>query len=117
MPPPNLAILAHEAMDGGLGPDANTRNPMERRVLPSSRLRQLPTLDFRSGRAEDASLPVDDDRLFPYVPDKRKALRVTTADDRNFTAQGRCRSVANELTSGPTSTALVSDDDSESDSD
>ncbi|MBL0968008.1 MAG: hypothetical protein IBJ02_02715 [Brevundimonas sp.] len=85
-----LAILAHEALDGALSPDAIARETLSgEAALPAGRTRQLAGLDVRSDRAQVAFHSAEDDALFADLPDEWNALRVTTGDGRTFTARGR----------------------------
>ncbi|GAA0645149.1 homoserine dehydrogenase [Brevundimonas lenta] len=85
-----LAILAHEALDGGLSPDRIARETLAAEaVLPTGRVRQLARLDVRKNLAGVAFRAVDGDPLFADLPDEWNALRVTTGDGRVFTARGR----------------------------
>lgn len=85
-----LAILAHEALDGGISPERIARETLsaEAAVLPG-RVRQLSRLDVRTDRATVALTAVDGDPLLADLPDEWNALRVTTGDGRVFTARGR----------------------------
>lgn len=85
-----LAILAHEALDGALSPDAIARETLSGDAAPPvGRTRQLAGLDVRSDRAQVAFHSAGDDALFADLPDEWNALRVTTGDGRTFTARGR----------------------------
>lgn len=85
-----LAILAHEALDGGLAPARIARESLAAdTVLPSGRVRQLARLDVRTDSAGVAFAAVDGDALLADLPDEWNALRVTTGDGRVFTARGR----------------------------
>ncbi len=85
-----LAILAHEALDGTLSPEAIARETLSREaVLPAGRTRQLASLDIRSDRPRVTLHCAGDDALFAGLPDEWNALRVTTGDGRTFTARGR----------------------------
>lgn len=85
-----LAILAHEALDGALSPDAIARETLSGdAALPAGRTRQLAGLDVRSDRAQVAFRAAEGDSLFADLPDEWNALRVTTGDGRTFTARGR----------------------------
>lgn len=85
-----LAILAHEALDGGVSPACIARETLsaDAATLPG-RVRQLSRLDVRSDSAGVALTAVDGDPLFADLPDEWNALRVTTGDGRVFTARGR----------------------------
>lgn len=85
-----LAILAHEALDGTLSPEAIVRESLSGdAVLPAGRTRQLASLDIRSDRPRVTLHCAGDDALFADLPDEGNALRVTTGDGRTFTARGR----------------------------
>jgi homoserine dehydrogenase len=85
-----LAILAHEALDGGLSPERITRQTLAAdAVLPTGRVRQLARLDVRTDSAGVAFTAVDGDPLLADLPDEWNALRVTTGDGKVFTARGR----------------------------
>ncbi|MGQ3039864.1 MAG: homoserine dehydrogenase [Brevundimonas sp.] len=85
-----LAILAHEALDGTLSPEAVVRESLSGdAVLPAGRTRQLASLDVRSDRPRVTLHCAGDDALFADLPDEWNALRVTTGDGRTFTARGR----------------------------
>ncbi len=85
-----LAILAHEALDGGLTPERIARATLAAdAILPPGRVRQLARLDVRTDRAEVSFAAADGDPLFADLPDEWNALRVTTGDGRVFTARGR----------------------------
>lgn len=85
-----LAILAHEALDGGISPERIARETLsaDAALLPG-RVRQLSRLDVRTDSAAVAVTAVDGDGLFADLPDEWNALRVTTGDGRVFTARGR----------------------------
>lgn len=85
-----LAILAHEALDGGLAPERIARQTLAAdAVLPTGRVRQLARLDVRTDSAGVAFAAVDGDPLLADLPDEWNALRVTTGDGKVFTARGR----------------------------
>ncbi|GAA0611086.1 hypothetical protein GCM10009422_02430 [Brevundimonas kwangchunensis] len=85
-----LAILAHEALDGGLSPDRIGRDILSAVTIPDGkRVRQVSSLDVRSGHVGVAFLDADGDPLFANLADEWNALRVTTEDGRNFIAKGR----------------------------
>jgi len=85
-----LAILAHEALDGGLAPERIARQTLAAdAILPMGRVRQLARLDLRTDSAGVAFTAVDGDPLLADLPDEWNALRVTTGDGRIFTARGR----------------------------
>lgn len=85
-----LAILAHEALEGGLAPAGITRQTLSAEaVLPEGRVRQLARLDVRTDSAGVTFAATDGDALFADLPDEWNALRVTTGDGRVFTARGR----------------------------
>ena len=85
-----LAILGHEALQGGLVPECLTREALKPDgELPVGRVRQLARLDVRTGEAGVALRAVDGDPLFADLPDEWNALRVTTGDGRVFIARGR----------------------------
>ncbi|RZJ83330.1 MAG: hypothetical protein EON88_28870, partial [Brevundimonas sp.] len=85
-----LAILAHEALNDGIGPGRIARETLsaEAARLPG-RVRQLARLDVKTGSAGVAFTAVDGDPVFADLPDEWNALRVTTEDGRVFTARGR----------------------------
>jgi homoserine dehydrogenase len=85
-----LAILAHEALDGGISPERIARETLsaDAALLPG-RVRQLSRLDLRTDSAGVAFTAVDGDALFADLPDEWNALRVTIGDGRVFTARGR----------------------------
>jgi homoserine dehydrogenase len=85
-----LAILAHEALDGGISPERIARETLsaDAAFLPG-RVRQLSRLDLRTDSAGVAFTAVDGDALFADLPDEWNALRVTIGDGRVFTARGR----------------------------
>jgi homoserine dehydrogenase len=85
-----LAILAHEALDGGISPERIARETLsaDAALLPG-RVRQISRLDVRTDGAGVAFTAVDGDALFADLPDEWNALRVTTGDGRVFTARGR----------------------------
>ncbi len=85
-----LAILAHEALEGGLAPDGIARETLSASaILPAGRVRQLARLDVRTDSAGVTFAAADGDPLFADLPDEWNALRVTTGDGRVFTARGR----------------------------
>ncbi len=85
-----LAILGHEALQGGLSVSGLARETLSSgAALPDGRVRQLARLDVRTGEAGVALCAVDGDALFADLPDEWNALRVTTGDGRVFTARGR----------------------------
>jgi homoserine dehydrogenase len=85
-----LAILAHEALDGGVAPEHIARETLHADIaLPAGRVRQVARLDVRGDAAGVAFRAVDGDPLLADLPDEWNALRVTTGDGRVFTARGR----------------------------
>uniref|UniRef100_UPI0039C8AB8A homoserine dehydrogenase n=1 Tax=Brevundimonas sp. UBA7664 TaxID=1946141 RepID=UPI0039C8AB8A len=85
-----LAILGHEALQGGLSVSGLAREALSSgAALPEGLVRQLARLDVRTGEAGVALCAMDGDALFADLPDEWNALRVTTGDGRVFTARGR----------------------------
>ena len=85
-----LAILGHEALQGGLIVGDLPRETLAADTAPShGRIRQLARLDVRTGEAGVSLRAVDGDLLFADLPDEWNAVRVTTGDGRVFTARGR----------------------------
>ncbi|TPW06949.1 MAG: aspartate/glutamate/uridylate kinase [bacterium] len=85
-----LAILGHEALQGGLAVEGVARDRLGPDVeLPAGRVRQLAGLDVNTGEVGVTLRAVDGDTLFAELEDEWNALRVTTDDGRVFTARGR----------------------------